>query len=86
MLKERVLSTEDKAIIVSQWTSLLQLISQHLKAEGVQFNELNGSVPVHKRMCLVDDFNNPKHPVKVKIVFNTYTVPLFFMVLTGDVA
>lgn len=65
MLKDRVLSTGDKAIIVSQWTSLLQLMAQHLKSEGVPFNELNGSIPVHKRMCLVDDFNNPNHPVKV---------------------
>lgn len=69
VLKEKVLSTSDKAIIVSQWTSLLQLIAKHLKEEGVQFNELNGSIPVHKRMGLVDDFNNPNHPIKVTITF-----------------
>lgn len=65
VLKEKVLSVGDKAIIVSQWTSLLQLIAQHLKNDGIQFNELNGTIPVHKRMGLVDDFNNPKHPVQV---------------------
>lgn len=75
VLKAKVLPTADKAIIVSQWTSLLQLIGKHLKAEGIKFNELNGSIPVHKRMCLVDDFNNPNHPVRVIYIL----VHLFFL-------
>lgn len=87
VLREKVLMAGDKAIIVSQWTSLLQLIAKHLKNEGIHFNELNGSIPVHKRMCLVDDFNNPNNPVQVlknrKICKKKHVMAVLF---SGDVA
>lgn len=65
VLKENVLTTDDKAVVISQWTGLLQLIAIQLKNEGIKFVQLDGKVPVPKRMGMVEDFNNPKHEVKV---------------------
>lgn len=67
LLKEKVLPTDDKAIVVSQWKGLLDLIAIHLKSEGICFGELNGTIIVHKRMQIVDDFNNKNSRTKVSI-------------------
>ncbi|KAG5894625.1 hypothetical protein JTB14_026156 [Gonioctena quinquepunctata] len=68
VLKEKVLTTDDKAIIVSQWSSFLQLISHHLEKERIIFEQLDGTVPVNKRMNMVDRFNNPKDRMKVLLL------------------
>ncbi|KAG5871685.1 hypothetical protein JTB14_033393 [Gonioctena quinquepunctata] len=68
VLKEKVLTTDDKAIIVSQWSSFLQLIAHHLEKERILFKQLDGTVPVTKRMHMVDRFNNPKYKIKVLLV------------------
>ncbi|XP_030764453.1 transcription termination factor 2-like [Sitophilus oryzae] len=68
LLEERVLDTEDKAIIVSQWSSYLNLISVHLKRFGIEFSQLDGKVPVNKRIDIIDRFNNPKHKMKVLLL------------------
>jgi transcription termination factor 2 len=56
-LKENVLGTEDKAIIVSQWTSMLQVIGEFLDKEGFSYVSLNGNVPVKDRGAIIDKFN-----------------------------
>lgn len=68
VLRNNVLSTNDKAIIVSQWTSLLKLIGFHLNKEAVPFEQLDGSVPVIKRMSMVENFNDPNHNTKVNVI------------------
>lgn len=67
VLKEKVLKTEDKAVIVSQWTSFLNLIALQLKLDGVKYDQLDGTVAVSKRMSIVDNFNDPKSKLKVSI-------------------
>ncbi|XP_023015318.2 transcription termination factor lodestar [Leptinotarsa decemlineata] len=68
VLRKNVLVKNDKAIIVSQWSSFLRLISYHLKAEKITFDQLDGNVPVPKRMTMVDRFNNPKDEMKVLLL------------------
>lgn len=65
VLKENVLPNPDKAIIVSQWPTLLKLVAIHLQREHVPYEQLDGSVPVQKRTDLVNNFNSSKHNSKV---------------------
>lgn len=68
MLKEKVIGSGDKAIIVSQWTSFLAIIRGMLEVEGISYCELNGTVPVKFRNDIVVNFNNPKSTVKIMLL------------------
>ncbi|XP_056646688.1 transcription termination factor 2 [Diorhabda sublineata] len=68
ILKNDVLSNNDKAVIVSQWPSFLNLIGYHLKEEHIHFEQLDGSVPVIKRMTMVDRFNDPKDKIRILLL------------------
>ncbi|XP_008199533.2 transcription termination factor 2 [Tribolium castaneum] len=67
LLKNKI-SGEDKAIVVSQWTSLLHLVAIHLENEGIPYASLDGSVVVQKRMPIVDNFNDPNSATKVLLL------------------
>ena len=57
------IATEDdrKVVLFSEWTTMLDLIEPLLKATGMEFVRLDGSVPQKKREALVHTFqNNPK--------------------------
>nr|CAD7393321.1 unnamed protein product [Timema cristinae] len=56
-LQVKVLDTKEKAVIVSQWTGMLELLAQHLRSQGVSCVTLCGSVPVKDRAALVDSIN-----------------------------
>jgi transcription termination factor 2 len=71
-LQEKVMNKGDNAVIVSQFTSVLDLVHQHLKENHVKCLILTGSVPVKERMALVDEFNNPLQKRMVS-AFNFYT-------------
>lgn len=67
-LSTRILPKGDKCIIVSQWTSLLNLIASALREENIKYTELNGTIPVHKRMQIIDTINNASDPTKVLLL------------------
>ncbi|CAK1547468.1 unnamed protein product [Leptosia nina] len=68
-LNEHVLSNPDeKAVVVSQWTSVLSLVERELKAAKVECVTLSGSVPVQKRPPLIDALNNPKSKVRIMLL------------------
>jgi len=51
----------EKAVIVSQWTSMLGIIKAHVTKMGIKVTEINGQVPVKARGDIVEDFNkNPR--------------------------
>ena len=51
----------EKAIIVSQWTSMLTVMKQDLGKLGIKFAEINGNVAVKLRGDIVTEFNtNPR--------------------------
>ncbi|KAM9805204.1 transcription termination factor 2 [Neosynchiropus ocellatus] len=55
--------TSEKSVIVSQWTSMLQIIAVHLVQMGLKYAVIDGTVNPKKRMDLVEEFNtNPKGP------------------------
>lgn len=68
LLKKNIFPTGDKAIIVSQWTSLLKLIANHLKEEGITFCSLDGSVKIPDRQGLIDQLNNANNSCKIMLL------------------
>ncbi len=60
ILDELVLQNNRKVVIFSEWTTMTFLIAKHLSKVKIDFVELTGKVPVHKRQPLIDEFtNNP---------------------------
>jgi transcription termination factor 2 len=58
----------DKVIIVSQWTSFLDIIKPLLEDAGIHYCELTGKVLVKNRNDVVVDFNNPSSKTKVMLL------------------
>lgn len=58
ILDELVLQSGRKMVIFSEWTTMTYLIAQQLSRMGIDFVELSGKVPVHKRQALIDEFSN----------------------------
>uniref|UniRef100_A0A182JQY3 Transcription termination factor 2 n=1 Tax=Anopheles christyi TaxID=43041 RepID=A0A182JQY3_9DIPT len=59
LLEEKIFHTDDKAIIVSQWTSMLDILASHLSERNVPYVSLTGKVPVKFRNDIVVEFNKP---------------------------
>jgi len=47
----------EKAVIVSQWTSMLDIVKVHVERMGIRCTEINGQVPVKLRGEVVTAFN-----------------------------
>nr|XP_045587000.1 transcription termination factor 2-like [Procambarus clarkii] len=59
--KIRSLETVEKSVIVSQWTSMLDIVRDHLENVGIQCCTISGKVLVKNRGDIVEDFNcNPE--------------------------
>ncbi|XP_038108247.1 transcription termination factor 2 isoform X1 [Culex quinquefasciatus] len=68
LLDERVLKTSDKAVVVSQWSSMLEIVAQQLRVKGVRFTALTGAVPVKLRNDLVVEFNKEGAGPKIMLL------------------
>merc|ERR1719323_1374593 len=55
--KQKESGNIEKAVIVSQWTSMLNIMKKHLVEIGFKVAEINGSIPVKERGGIVNDFN-----------------------------
>ncbi len=51
-------SSKRKVVIFSEWVKMNHQICKVLRANGIEYVELNGSVPVDKRKELIDRFND----------------------------
>lgn len=58
----------EKVVIVSQWTSMLEVIKKHIGRLGVKFCEINGKVPVKDRGDIVQNFNVDGRGAQVRII------------------
>ncbi|XP_018325824.1 transcription termination factor 2 isoform X1 [Agrilus planipennis] len=63
-----IMSTGDKAVVVSQWPTLLQLFGIHLKEYGIVFDQFDGSLPMLKRQEVVTKFNDPYSKTRVLLL------------------
>ncbi|XP_059121946.1 transcription termination factor 2 [Peromyscus eremicus] len=55
-------SGSQKSVIVSQWTSMLQVVALHLRKHGLTYATIDGSVNPKQRMDLVEAFNHSRGP------------------------
>jgi len=68
IIREKVQDTEDKAIIVSQWVSYLNIVKGMLEVDGIGYCELNGKVPIKFRNDIVVNFNKPDSNERVMLL------------------
>ena len=59
---------EDKIIVVSQWTTMLELIGHHLKKGNFEYCIITGRVSLADRNDVLVDFNNPRSPVNIMLL------------------
>jgi len=55
-------SGSQKSVVVSQWTSMLQVVAGHLRKHGLTYATIDGSVSPKQRMDLVEAFNSSRGP------------------------
>ncbi|XP_034114594.1 transcription termination factor 2-like [Drosophila albomicans] len=68
ILKKSVLKSKDKAIVVSQWTSVLDIMRDILQKEKIITLSLNGSIPVKDRQNIVDEFNDRRSSKQILLL------------------
>ena len=66
--KKREEGVVEKAVIVSQWTSMLGIIKAHVTRLGMRCAEINGQVPVKQRGDIVEDFNKNERGAQVMLL------------------
>ncbi|XP_063860938.1 transcription termination factor 2-like isoform X2 [Scylla paramamosain] len=55
--------SRDKVIVVSQWTSMLEIVGKHLQEAEIRHQYITGKTLVKDRAAIVEDFNlNPRGP------------------------
>ena len=63
-MKEDTDGMPNKAVVFSQWTSMLDVIGRCLEQEGIEYERLDGSMSRKKREAAMDTFRqDPKVPV-----------------------
>jgi transcription termination factor 2 len=50
---------DDKMIVVSQWTSMLEVVGKNLENRDIEFCEVKGDIKLNIRNDIVEDFNKP---------------------------
>ncbi|XP_017142874.1 transcription termination factor 2 [Drosophila miranda] len=69
ILKSSILKdNNDKAIIVSQWTSVLEILRNHLENDKLSTLSLNGSIPVKNRQEIVNQFNDQHNQKRILLL------------------
>lgn len=64
---KKVIDLGQKAVVVSQWTSMLEVFANHFHKMRIRCHTIAGNVPLKVRTTIVEDFNtNPNgKPVNV---------------------
>lgn len=71
ILEKRVKNTQDKAVVISEWTSYLDIIGEHIQMDlGLTYEMYTGKVPMNERNEIVERFNNSKlkHPRVINLI------------------
>ncbi|XP_059607981.1 transcription termination factor 2-like [Phlebotomus argentipes] len=65
---ERIYEIGEKMIIVSQWTSVLDIIADHLKRRNLSYLVLTGTTKISDRGEIVANVNDPSHDVQILLL------------------
>lgn len=68
LLVDDILPANEKAVVVSQWTKVLEMFREHLDGARVKYVRLTGTVAVKDRNDLVMDFNRKTSGVQVMLL------------------
>ncbi|EFP02336.1 hypothetical protein CRE_01100 [Caenorhabditis remanei] len=63
-----ILDRKEKVVIVSQWTSVLNLVEKHIQNGGHNYTSITGQVLVKDRQERVDSFNQEKGGAQVMLL------------------
>ena len=59
---------DHKALVFSQFTSMLDLLEESLQKNAIKFTRLDGNTPIDKRQELVNSFQQDSSPEKVFLI------------------
>ena len=62
-LVENIVEGEHKALIFSQFTTMLELLEKDLTTAGISYYKITGSTPKEKRFAMVNAFNADDTPI-----------------------
>ncbi|XP_078035489.1 transcription termination factor 2-like [Augochlora pura] len=66
---KEILKKNDKLIVVSQWTSMLEIVAAYLPSlKGATFKKFTGNVPIKERQGIMDAFNDPDNDPKILLL------------------
>ncbi|XP_033322889.2 transcription termination factor 2 [Megalopta genalis] len=66
---KEILKKGDKLIIISQWTSMLNIVAAYLPSlKGATFEQFTGDVPIKNRQGIMDAFNNAGTDPKILLL------------------
>ncbi|XP_055621478.1 transcription termination factor 2 [Toxorhynchites rutilus septentrionalis] len=68
LLDAKIMGTDDKAVVVSQWSSVLDIVADHLTAKRIRHVSLTGKVPVKFRNDIVVEFNKQGTGPKIMLL------------------
>ena len=63
---------DDKMIVVSQWTSMLEVVARNLEKREIEYCEVKGDVKLNIRNDIVEDFNKPENK-RVRVMLLSLT-------------
>eukprot|EP00066_Takifugu_rubripes_P030800 XP_011620066.1 PREDICTED: transcription termination factor 2-like [Takifugu rubripes] len=66
MIREN--DSDQKSVIVSQWTSMLRIVAVHLQRIGLRYGIIDRTVNPKQRMDLVEEFNTNSEGPQVMLV------------------
>ena len=69
---KKIIQAGQKAVVVSQWTSMLDVFAKHFAKLRIKCHLIAGNVPLKHRTTIVEDFNtNPDgNPVNFLLYFH----------------
>jgi len=58
----------EKAVVVSQWTSMLNIVKYHIKEQGLKYAEITGQVNIATRGEIVESFNQSQRGPQIMLL------------------
>ncbi|KAF4547126.1 SNF2 family N-terminal domain-containing protein 12 [Elsinoe fawcettii] len=68
LLRNIIETTDEKIIVFSQWTSLLDLVEIPVDEAGWAYTRYDGSMPAKSRADAVDEFKDPTRRVQMRLM------------------
>ncbi|KAF2218699.1 SNF2 family N-terminal domain-containing protein [Elsinoe ampelina] len=68
LIKHIIETTDEKIIVFSQWTSLLDLVEIPVDEAGWSYTRYDGSMPAKSRADAVDDFKDPTRRQQMRLM------------------